>query len=209
MTGLPPIDHIVMCVPILNDGIKHVERITGITPTIGGRHLDRGTHNAIFKIGPRSYFEILAPDPQNLSVTKDRWMGVDHVTGPTITRWALASPDIRIDAQRLSQVRGTPVPVSKGQRALSNGGSLQWQMTDPGVHPNIDLLPFLLDWQDSQHPSETLESFCTIVGIQLYHQDPHKIHDQLNIMGLTLPVMRSASARIAVELETSKGLIVL
>ena len=60
------IDHIVYCVPDLENGIDYIEELLGIRPVFGGRHLSNGTKNALLNLGDNCYLEILAVDDESI-----------------------------------------------------------------------------------------------------------------------------------------------
>jgi len=56
------IDHIVLAVPNLEEGILWLEKKLGVRPAYGGQHLTEGTHNALLNLGNNCYLELLAID---------------------------------------------------------------------------------------------------------------------------------------------------
>lgn len=206
---LDRVDHIVFCAPTLESGIDHILKLTGLQATYGGRHLTKGTHNAIFKIGPHAYFEILAPDPdpENKDISAPRWMGIDFTDEPRITRWAIKSSAIEKDATILSNYRSDYGDIQSGSRALKDGSTLSWQLTDPLSKPAIEVVPFLLDWQDSIHPSASLSDNCELNAIRLEHPDPKFINEVTASLDLDLLINASDQPRVILSLETPKGLI--
>ncbi len=204
---LDRVDHIVFCAPTLESGIDHISELTGIRATYGGRHLTKGTHNAIFKIGPHSYFEILAPDPENKDISAPRWMGIDLIKEPRITRWAIKSFAIEKEATILSNYRSDYGSAQSGSRALKDGSMLSWQLTDPLSKPAIEVVPFLLDWQDSIHPSTSLSDNCELKAIRLEHPDPDHIKEVTAPLNLDIIVTYAIQPKVVLTLKTPKGII--
>ncbi len=78
------LDHVVWAVPNLQMGIEAFEQLTGVNPVKGGVHPDYGTHNALVRIGEKSYLELLAP----LRNAQSCWMKLDKIKITEIIRWA-------------------------------------------------------------------------------------------------------------------------
>lgn len=110
------IDHIVYCVPDLEQAIDYFKNKLGITPVIGGRHLLRGTKNALLNLGDQCYLELLSIDYENKNIPPPRWMGIDLINEPKITRWAVQSEDVNSDQEILTQYSPDLGIVSEGQR---------------------------------------------------------------------------------------------
>ncbi len=62
------LDHILYAVPDLQKGIDDFEKLTGVRPVYGGKHLNLGTHNALVSLGEEVYFELIAPDPSRKNI---------------------------------------------------------------------------------------------------------------------------------------------
>ncbi|WP_116108483.1 VOC family protein [Lewinella sp. IMCC34191] len=178
-------DHLVYLVDDLAATVTEFARL-GIPPSPGGRHLSRGTHNALLRLGHRQYLELLALDPHS-DVPSPRWMGIDVGHLPCISRWAASAGKIP-DRQ----------PVQSGQRELPNGQTLSWKLTDPGVEPAVSVLPFLIDWgTDGPHPADDLPDLgLYLAEFRLIHPDPAAIDGDLQRMGLPQRAIRGPGPKI-------------
>jgi len=206
---VPQIDHIVYVVTDLHQGIDHIQKITGAPVSPGGQHLNRGTHNALLKIGAQCYFEILAIDKSNHAIQPPRWMGVDHISEARITRWAIrSSEDIQREARILELYRPQYGKITPGSREIAPNQMLNWSMTEPGHHA-VDPVPFLIDWKDSIHPTTALPQQCELISLSLGHPNPSKVNLQLTNLNVDLVFHESDQEYIHAELSTPNGVITL
>ena len=203
------IDHIVYCTTDLDKEVKELEQKLGISITYGGKHLNRGTHNAVFKIGHSTYFEILAADPQNKEVPPPRWMGIDSIQKARITRWAIVPENIEQSASILEQYKEGYGSIQSGSRALDGGGELIWQLTDPLPKPQIEVVPFLLNWEGSIHPTKNMPDACSLEQIRIVHPDPYLIATTFESLKIEIPILKGENERIEISLKTPNGLITL
>ena len=89
-----PIDHLIYAAPDLTAAIADLEDRLGVRAQPGGRHPGLGTHNALLALGPRTYLEIIAPDPRQPEPSAQRPFLIGDLNGGRLVGWALACDDI-------------------------------------------------------------------------------------------------------------------
>lgn len=204
------IDHIVYGVPNLSKAINQFEDLLGVRPVIGGAHLTRGTKNALLNLGDNCYLEILAKDEDNSGFEGSRWMGIDMIDEPKITRWSLRSDDLEKDSQILRKYAENLGVISKGNRKTADDKVLSWKMILPATFPEIDLLPFMTDWTQSDiHPTDSLEEGCKLESIHFYHPNPIEIQPLFDDLGLDYHVNKSEDIRISIEIKSPNGILLI
>lgn len=203
------VDHLVLAVPDLEAGIRHLSELTGVRPQIGGQHLGRGTWNALLALGHDVYLELIAPDPQQTPPEGGCWMGVDQVQEPRLIHWAAKVHPIAAVIQQAQKQNLTIGELSAGSRTRINGQVLSWMLTEPVSDDDGGLLPFLIDWEDSDHPAESLPQQCKLVHLEGKHPHPEDIHRQLAILEIALPVSAGNRPQILATIDTPKGKVCL
>ena len=197
------IDHIVCAVPNLEAAVQQLHTAMGIDIIIGGKHPDQGTHNALFNLGNGVYFELLAIDAENQSVSPPRWMGIDLIRDVRITRWALKSQDAAGDAAKL--MRPDLTSIRQGSRRKTDGSLLQWELSLPLGEPEIEVLPFFVDWGESVHPTVDLPQQASLKELQLVHPQAEQIKPILVQFGYGDTILEGAEPAIRCLIETPKG----
>jgi len=87
-------DHLVYAVPDLAAAVEQIAADWGVRPDWGGQH-PNGTHNALLALGPHTYLEIIAPDPQQPTPSQPRSFGIDERPGETrLVTWAASTTDL-------------------------------------------------------------------------------------------------------------------
>jgi len=206
MTESRAIDHIVYAVPDLEEAMDQFEQQSGVRPVFGGYHTNQGTKNALVNLGDVCYLEFLTIDEENHSVSPPRWMGVDLITTPKITRWSLKSSNLKKDSEVLKNYNPSMGVVQGGQRKMTNGRLLTWEMAMPLAEPEVEIVPFLTDWQHSDtHPSEQLPEQCHLLGISATHPNPDSLYPVLKYFYPELVIGRSDQVSLFIDIQTPNG----
>lgn len=201
------IDHLVFAVPNLASGQQFLEEKLGLPLTYGGQHPGRGTHNALLRLGPSQYLELLAPDPQQSAMATPPWMGIPLLTKPRLTRWAWRSENMEGDLAQLYPDGNDLPPVLDGARRQPNGQVLQWRLSQPPDTPEVSLLPFFIDWQGAHHPTDQLPIGGQLQAIRLTHPTADLIQNKLTQLGASFSVIPGSSPHFEALIACPKGLV--
>ncbi|PHN07320.1 VOC family protein [Flavilitoribacter nigricans] len=205
---LSRIDHLIYGAPDLQTGIDLIQQKLGIVPASGGQHPDFGTHNALFRIGTGTYFEIIAPDPASALPPERWWMGLADLKAPGLIWWAAKATGLD-RARQLAQKAGWTIGQAvAGSRKTTDGTTLNWHLTDPFRVQEGGVLPFLIDWGNGTHPTDSMpESGCELTSFQLLHPRAEKINTYLQSIGIQLEVKDHPIPGLRAGFATANGTI--
>lgn len=206
-------DHLVVAAAALEQGCDWLESGLGVRPQPGGKHVAMGTHNAVLRLSPTTYIEVIAIDPAAPAPARPRWFDLDEVRmratleeGPRLVHFAVHTRDI--DAlRRAAKIDPGPVhPVARGD--------LHWRITipDDGHLPGAGLVPTLIEWPDGPHPAARMpDARLSLAALAGEHPDPAPIRAALAALGLgdTLKVTYGRHARLAAMIRTPRGVVTL
>ena len=207
------VDHLLLGVADLAEGIAWVERATGVKPVMGGSHPGVGTRNALLSLGGRRYLEIIAPDPEQ-AVYKPVNFQTDlrTLTTPRLFAWA-ATGDVTAFAENL---RRTAQPIAgpiEGSRARPDGTVLQWKtllVRNRYAVYAAEPIPFFIEWASgSVHPSQDSPKGCELLSLEIEHPDSWGVLNALKSLGIEPKVLYAETARLRATLRTPKGMVEL
>lgn len=205
-TSLPRgVDHLIWTVPDLRWGMSEIERRLGVRPVEGGRHPDYGTHNALAALGPETYLEIMAVDPDLPRPARGRLFAMDDLDEPRLAAWVLRCEEI--DARVARAATGGVVlgPVASGSRERPDGSVVSWKISDPYAPRMGGVVPFLIAWGDTAHPARSAPAAGTLTGLRLEHPEPEAAQRALGLLGVGLAVDPGPRARLVATLQSAYG----
>jgi Glyoxalase-like domain len=203
------IDHIVLAVPDLADGVAEFQRLTGVRPVVGGSHVGLGTANHLVGLGGGAYLEIIGPDPDQPDPAQPRPFGIDRLTAARVVTWCIRPPDLdRAVAAAVARGYDPGAPREMSRRA-SDGTMLTWRLTPFPTDPADALVPFLIDWGTTAHPTTAALPTLPLHSFEAEHPDPARVQTRLAALGVDLSLRSGPAPRLVVTLRGPEGPIVL
>lgn len=108
--------------------------------------------------------------------------------GPFLSTWALRSSDPERDAALLRAAGVDLGAISDGRRRRADGSVLTWRLTDPLADRLDGVVPFLIDWERSPHPSASAPGGCTLLDLRIEHPEPERVRQAFAALRIDLPV---------------------
>lgn len=211
------IDHLVVGVPDLQQGIDLLERRTGVRPAYGGEHSGSGTHNALLSLGPRQYLELLAfrPEAKPDKESGFLWELIDPerlagLTEPRLLAWAVSTAEAGHTAERLQAQGYELTGFVAGARKRPDGAQLAWKTFRIAV-PGLRSAPFFIEWEEgSAHPAETSPGGCELAALKAFEPEETEraLRGLVKVLGVEVDVRRGSPALEAV-LEGPGGRLML
>ncbi|MFD0318024.1 VOC family protein [Streptomyces flavalbus] len=196
------LDHLVLATPDLAATVADFTERTGVTPAVGGVHVGLGTRNYLVGLGGTAYLEIIGPDPEQSDPDGPRPFGVDGLTGPRTVSWAVRATDLDA-AIAAARARGyDPGPGHPMSRRTPGGTLLSWRLTG-SAHPS-GLVPFLIDWGTSAHPTATGLPTTPLLKLAATTPAVEEIRRILTALGTELPLTEGAEG-MTYTLDTPRG----
>jgi hypothetical protein len=184
------IDHLVYASNDLPGASATIVELFGATPTPGGSHIGHGTYNELLSLGGATYLEIIGPDPTQPAPDGPRPFGIDSLTTPALVAWCVRPTRPLIEIVDEARAAGIQLgDVTAMSRRRPDGVLLQWQLTFPQLTGRFGLaLPFMIDWADSSHPTDTLPAAVQLIGLDVAHPDVQSLRTAFDIIGITTGV---------------------
>lgn len=203
------IDHLLFAVHDRDAGIKQIEDLLGIRAVPGGKHNGLGTHNALLALGPQTYLEIIAPDPEQEEYQRPRLLGLDDLTEPRLIAWVARTDKIE-ELANIKLDRGKQLgEVLSGSRQTTAGDILTWRFTDPFTVIAEGVVPFLIDWGKSPHPAKTAPPGAKLISLSVEHPDPDHVGAIFGQLELDLPVSKGPEPALVAMIDSPKGQVEL
>lgn len=192
------LDHIVVAIRGLDEGIAQFEQLTGVKAGVGGRHPGRGTENALVSLGGGAYLEIIAPQPgASLSPRDETMRALERLT---IVDWAVSVPEVDGAVAALKSAGFSASPAQPGARLTPAGERLDWT-TFALSGAEIDGAPFFIRWSpNTRHPSTTAPSGCSLDRLVVQDPSSDRLTTAMNALDVSRVTIATGAARIEATL---------
>jgi hypothetical protein len=184
------LDHLVYAVPDLEQAVAEFARRTGVIPVPGGRHVGRGTANYLVGLGGAAYLELIGPDPAAGEHRAQFAMpfGVGALTAPVLRTWAIATTAIDTQVQVARERGYDPGEAAPMSRRAPDGDLLEWRLTTETTSDGGGLVPFLIDWGHTVHPTHLGLPEVALISLRASSPIPSVIRSRLSALGCDLEV---------------------
>jgi len=197
------LDHIILGIDDLDRGVAWVEQRTGVRAMFGGVHPGRGTRNALLALGPSSYLEILAPDPQQSSPT---WFTqLATMPDPRLIAWAVHTPDLTALARTAVAAGFSIDGPHDGARSRPDGKVLSWKLFH--LRDNRGgLLPFFIEWgRRSLHPAADALPGCHVERFHLQSPDAQELGRACQTLAVEVAIEPGVKPLMIARLASPRG----
>ncbi len=82
---------------------------------------------------------------------------------------------------------------------------LSWRLTPPVA----GVIPFLIDWGDTPHPTESLPEAAQLAGLRLETAERDDVKNTMNILGLDVDIRWGFEERLAATIDVEGSRVVL
>ena len=206
---LSRVDHLVYASADLERGIAEVEQLLGIRASLGGQHPNWGTRNALVALGPNSYLEIIAPDPDHSPPAEGRPFGLEALGSSRLVGWAAKGSGLTNFRDAAAQHGVELGRVLSGSRKQADGTVLMWKLTDLRCVIADGIVPFFIDWGTTPHPALVASRGATLVSLVATHPDADRVRQMLRVIGVDLPVDAGRAPALMAQIDCPNGRVVM
>ena len=210
------LDHLVIAAETLQQGVDYIHSTLGVEIPKGGVHATMATYNHLMQLGNNVYIEVIAIDPDARPPDHPRWFNLDDALmreslrrQPRLITWVINTADILTTIDKSIFPIGYPTELRRD--------NLSWQigLTDDGRLLANGLVPYIIQWNTNQHPSQTMaDSGCRLLSLDIYHNRADWLQSVLASICVDQlvnihPLADSESTYLSATIESPAGIISL
>ncbi|MEA2559974.1 MAG: hypothetical protein QOH06_1478 [Acidobacteriota bacterium] len=199
------IDHLIVGIADLDEGIRLFAELTGVTAERGGQHPGRGTQNALLSLGPQTYLEIIAP----VAGPAPEMEFLSNMKELMPIGWAIGTTDLDATKGRLEAAGFQVTPPRAGSRVRPDGQRLEWRAAGLAGVPG-QLTPFLIEWSaQTRHPATTSPKGCTLESMEIHAPKVEELAKLVAELRLAAVVREGSDEDLAFTLVCPAGRVKL
>lgn len=202
------LDHLVFATNDVDATAAWVAAETGIEPSLGGPHIGFGTRNTLCSLENLVFLEIVGPDAEQDEPNLPRPFGIDNIRQPTLVTWCARVTDLPSMMKRAALAKlGYSAPIAMSRQAPQ--GLIQWALSFPDFDTMGGIIPFVIDWGETPHPSKVAARGLTLPTFRAEHPDPDAVMRTLAALDLSLEVVEGPVATLIATIEGPLGSVEL
>lgn len=200
------LDHLLWASADLDAAVRALEETTGVRAANGGPHPDLGTHNAVARLAPAQFLEVLAPDPSLKAGPLARQLAA--LPAPVLLMWAAGGVPAAESASRAEDAgyRATVVP---GERVRPDGRRVRWTNVFVSGHGAGTLVPFFVEWHDGDHPARDAPTGLSLLSFAIETPRPESLRIVLDALDVRVDIREGDRDRLVAVLDSPRGAIEL
>ena len=94
-------------------------------------------------------------------------------------------------------------PVRRMSRSRPDGSTLRWRLSDPLALPDGGVIPFVIDWGTTPHPSTDLPNQCKMLELVVSHPAADRLRPALETSDVS--IVAAPEPGIRARLQTPNG----
>ncbi len=197
------IDHLVWYNADLAEGQRFFSERMDCASAYGGEHPGEGTANAVMALGESTYLEILGRDLAQGDAGLD--LEVKALDGSGLYHWAVGGVDLGMLAERAKNAGLEGGALVPGGRMKPDGKWLGWTCFGIRNHGFGSLVPFFIDWMESEHPAVAAPPGGRLVDFEVRTPNAAGLREVFRALGLDIRVTAAGQASVIATLESGKG----
>lgn len=207
------LDHIVLATPDVQASVDEIAAATGIRAELGGHFQGRGVYNHLLALQDNAYLEIIGPDPNQADHEGPLPFGL-HAMGERaahVPHWCCKAGDTIHERTAAALAAGFDIgEVRPLGRVLADGTRLDWHLTIADWPPLLGgLVPFLIDWGESRHPSSTAVKGARFASWHGEHPEIAEVRRAHEALGVELELHEGPVPALVAVIEGPDGSITL
>jgi hypothetical protein len=131
--------------------------------------------------------------------------GIEHVTRPRLLTWCVQTSDIEGDSLR-GRAQGYDVgEIVSLSRTSPDGDLLSWKMSRRRPMAFDGVVPFLMEWGTTPHPTTRDLPKAHLLDLQVWHPDTKAVIAALDALRAPKIPVHAGEPRMSVSIDTPKG----